>query len=165
MIHPLSTGKYRIYCSKEYHEVYRALKGVVFKEFHELFTLCVFLGYKFKNRVTRNRKRQELFPATVFESEEYSSFPAFNTLFILESKDDNYSLLKDGERAKEFIQDYADGGMEIFLKSEVMKRFVTKKDDMVNLDFSENDYLPKQVMYYVYSLYQDFRKAYDIRGQ
>jgi hypothetical protein len=159
MIHPLSTGKYRIHCSKEYHEIYKVLKGVAFDEFHELFTLCVILGYKFKNRVTRNRKRQELFPSNVFESSEYS---AFNTLFILESKDDNYSLLKDGERAKEFIQDYADGGMGIFLDSEVMKRFVTKKDDMVTLDFSENDHLPKQVMYYVYSLYQDFQRENDI---
>jgi hypothetical protein len=48
--------------------------------------------------------------------------------------------------------------MEIFLKSEVMKRFVTKKGDMITLDFSENDHLPKQIMYYVYSLYQDFQK-------
>jgi hypothetical protein len=158
MIHPFSTGKYRIYCSKEYHEVYKELKGVVFNEFHELFTLCVILGYKFKNRVTGNRKKQELFASDVFSTKEYS---AFNTLFILESKENNYSLLKDGERAKEFIQDYADGGMEIFLKSGVMKRFVTKKDDMFTLDFSENDRLPKQVMYYVYSLYQDFQKKRD----
>ncbi|MCK4763950.1 MAG: hypothetical protein KAW12_17240 [Candidatus Aminicenantes bacterium] len=68
------------------------------------------------------------------------------------------TVLKDGERAKEFIRDYADGGMEIFLKSEIMKRFVTRKDDMVMLDFSESDHLPKQVMYYVYRLYREFQK-------
>jgi hypothetical protein len=154
MSHPIKSDKYRIHCSKEYHEVYRVLKGEVFDEFHELFSLCVILGYKFKNRATRNRKRQQLFAADVFSHKELS---AFNTLFILESKEDNFSLLKDGNKAKEFLQDYADGGMEIFLKSDAMKRYVVRQDDMFTLDFGDSDYLPRQVMYYVYSLFRDIK--------
>ena len=87
MIHPFRTGKYSIHCSKEYHEVYKQLKGVVFNEFHELYTLCVILGYKFNNRVTRDRKRRDIFASDAFSNKEYS---AFNTLFILESKENNY---------------------------------------------------------------------------
>lgn len=149
----LRSENIRIQCKKEYHEIYKQLKGHAFEEFHELFSLCVILGYKFKNRMTEKRAREQLFSSQVFNPKEIT---AFNTLFIIESKDDNYSLLKDPEGAKEFIQDYADGGMEIFLKSEVMRSFVREKDGLIYLEFSENDHLQKQVMYYIYSLYNDF---------
>jgi len=149
----LRSENIRIQCKKEYHEIYKHLKGFAFEEFHELFSLCVILGYKLKNRMTKKRAREQLFSSGVFSPKEIT---AFNTLFIIESKDDNYSLLTDPERAKEFIQDYADGGMEIFLKSEVMRNFVKEKDGLIYLECSKNDHMQKQVMYYVYSLYKDW---------
>lgn len=152
---PLRIGTYRIYCKKEYHDIYKKLKGTVFNEFHELFTLCVILGYKYKKRIEVKRSKEQLFSSDVFTPKEKS---AFNTMFILESKEENYFLLKDGEKAREFIQDYADGGMEIFLKADVMKRFVVEKEGKVTLEFGPGDHISKQVMYYVFDLYKEISK-------
>ena len=70
-------------------------------------------------------------------------------MIISENKNNDYSLLKDGQKTVELLQNYADAGMQIFLKSDVMKKFTKKRGESIILDFSPRDHLQKQIMYYV----------------
>lgn len=145
---PLHLGKFRVHGQKGVLEIYRQLKGTCFNEYHSLFTLCAFLGYR--SGVARNssRSREPLFWSDTFTQYEYA---AFYSLFIKTAKDNDYSLLKDGQRALLVLQDYADIGMDIFLQSDIMKKHVVEIDGRRSLDFSAGDYLPKQIMYYIYN--------------
>lgn len=145
---PLHLGKFRVQGQKGVLEIYRQLKGSCFNEYHSLFTLCVFLGYRSGSARNTNRSREPLFWSDTFTQYEYASF---HSIFIKTAKDNDYSLLKDGQRALLALQDYADAGMDIFLQSEIMKKHVLEHDGVRSLDFGAGDYLPKQIMYYVYN--------------
>ena len=132
-------------------DVYKKLKGKVFTEYHNLFTLCVCLGYKNKKKRTSQRTMEQLFWSETFSPHEYA---AFSSIIIKEDPDEEYLLLKDGEKSLKFLQDYADGGMEILLESDVIKNYMKEKNNEITLDFGEKDYLQKQLMYYIWSIYQ-----------
>lgn len=146
----LHLGKYRVQGQKGYLEVYRQLKGTCFNEYHSLFTLCVFLGYRHGGPKQNRRGKEPLFWSDTFTHYEYA---AFYSLFIKIDDDADYSLIKNGPKALEKLQDYADYGMDTLLQSEVLKRYVTEKDGSIILDFGPNDYLPKQIMYYIFNEY------------
>ncbi|MBL7197069.1 MAG: hypothetical protein ISS47_03105 [Candidatus Omnitrophica bacterium] len=147
MTTPLHLGKYRVFGNKEYIDIYKQLKGKTFNEYHSLFTLCVFLGYKKGKCICKKRKMMELFWSNTFSQYEYG---AFYTLVMDKSKNKDYSLLKNGQKTLELLQNYADGGMELFLKSDVIKKHVKKRGNTIILDFSPRDHLQKQIMYYVF---------------
>lgn len=141
--------KYRVYTKPEYVKVYQRLKGLVFNEYHTLFALCVYLGYRNKKRIIKAAKK-ELFWSHTFSAHELT---AFHALFVLEGENGDYSLLKDGEKAVGWLQDYANGGMEILLESDILKRFIIQKDGEIDIDCSSRDNLQKQMMYYVFKQY------------
>ena len=147
---PLHLAKFRVQGQKGILEIYRQLKGQCFNEYHSLFTLCVFLGYRNGGPRAGKRSREPLFWSDTFTQYEYASF---YSLFIKLAKDNDYSLLKDGQKALELLQDYADSGMEVLLNSDVMKKYVVENNGIKMLDFGSNDFLPKQLMYYVFSEY------------
>jgi len=149
MASSLYLDRYRVYTKPEFIKVYQRLKGLVFNEYHNLFSLCVFLGYKNKKKAKKVGKK-ELFWSQTFSPHELAAFYA---LLIKESENGNYELLKDGEKALEWLQEYADGGMEILLESDILKKFVVKRDDGVDVDATTRDNLQKQMMYYVFSEY------------
>lgn len=147
----LQDGKYRVLGKQGTLEIYKKLKGKVFNEYHNLFTLCVCLAYKGKKKVTSSRKTEQLFWSDTFTPHEYA---AFSTIIIKEDANEEYTMLKDGEKSLKYLQDYADAGVDILLGSEVLKNYLKKKDDFITLDFGEKDYLQKQLMYYIWSVYQ-----------
>jgi len=154
MSSPLHLGKYRVSGKPGTLEIYKQLKGIAFNEYHDLFSLCVFLGYKNQKKMTVRRQREQLFWSDTFSKREYAAFYA---LIINDSdNEDNadYELLKDGEKMLEFLQDYADGGLQFFLESDIMKKYVKEKDGNCLLDFTSSDHIQKQIMYYVYNMYQ-----------
>ncbi len=151
MIKQLHLGKYRVHCKKGYQGIYKSLKGTVFNEYHNLFTLCVFLGNKNGKFLKGKGSKEQLFWSDTFSIREYA---AFYSLIINENKDEDYILLKDGEKALEFLENYADGGMGILLNSEVLKNHISEKAGEFTLDFSQNDHIQKQILYYVYSQYR-----------
>ena len=133
--------------------IYKQLKGMVFNEYHGFFTLCVFLGYRSKRIITQKRKREQLFWSDTFSAREYASF---YSLLIKDSNGNDYSILKNGSESLEILQNYADGGFDVFMESDLMEKFVEKDSNgQIYLDVSAKDHLQKQVMYYVYDLYQD----------
>jgi len=154
MASSLYLDRYRVYTRPEYVKIYQKLKGLAFNEYHNLFTLCVFLGYKNKKRSKKSAKK-ELFWSQTFSPHELASFYA---LLIRESESGNFALLKDGEKALEWLQEYADGGMEVLLESDVMKKFVVRHGDEINIDATVRDNLQKQLMYYIFSEYLAQRK-------
>lgn len=151
MANSLYLERYRVYTRLEYFQVYQRLKGLVFNEYHTLFSLCVFLGYRNSRRSANKGQRKELFWSHTFSVHELAAFYA---LLILENESGE-SLLKDGEKALEWLQGYADGGMEILLDSEIFKNVVEKKGKDIILDVTARDNLQKQMMYYVFSLYRE----------
>ncbi len=152
MTSPLRLGRYRVYGKSRSLDMHKQLRGAVFNEYHHLFTLCVFLGYGNSRKRSIKGNQKELFWSSTFSEYEYA---AFDSLFMKECKDSNFSLLKDGEKALKFLQEYAEGGMDVFLKSDIMKKYVKEKNGKITLDFSKNDHLQKQIMYYVYEQYRN----------
>jgi hypothetical protein len=148
----LHLGKYRVHCQKGYQGIYKTLKGNVFNEYHNLFTLCVFLGKRHNSFASNERKKEQLFWSDTFTMREYA---AFYSLIIHENKNGNYSLLKNGEKTLEFLENYADGGMKILLDSEIIKNHVKEENGEFSLDISPNSHIQKQILYYVYSLYRN----------
>lgn len=147
----LQEGNYRVLGKQGTLDIYKRLKGKIFNEYHNLFTLCVCLAYKNKKKMTSKRKVEQLFWSDTFSPHEYA---AFSSIIIKEDPNEEYLLLKDGENSLKYLQDYADAGIEILLKSDVMKNYIKNKNDILTLDFGEKDYLQKQIMYYVWSVYQ-----------
>lgn len=147
MATPLRSDTYRVYGKNRSLQIYRQIKGTVFNEYHHLFSLCVFLGYKSNKKQSIRGGQKELFWSSTFSKYEYA---AFDSLFIKESEDSGYYLLKNGEKALEFLQEYAEGGMDVFLESDIMRKYVKRKNGETILDFGKTDHLQKQIMYYVY---------------
>lgn len=154
MSNSLYLDRYRVYTKPEYVTIYQRLKGLVFNEHHNLFSLCVFLGYKNK-RCPRMTTKKEIFWSQTFSPHELAAFYA---LLVRESESGKYTLLKDGEKALEWLQDYASGGMEILLESDILKKFITKRGDELEIIVTLRDNLQKQMMYYVFSEYLSQRK-------
>lgn len=151
----LHLGKYRVQTKKGTLDIYRQLKGVVFNEFHNLFTICVFLGNKNGGPITENVKREQIFWSDTFNAYEYASF---YSLVISKCEKEDYSIIKDGQKTLNLLQCYADRGMEVLLKSDFLKRHVKKNNDEFILEFSSSDFLPKQFMYYIHSEYKSIKK-------
>jgi len=148
---PLHTLKLRVYGKEGTLDIYKQLKGIVFNEYHSLFSLCVFLGFKNNKKFSAKKKKEQLFWSETFTPHEYASF---YSLIIKLSEDGTYDLLKDGEGTLNLLQEYADAGLNLFLDSKEIKPFVRKENDRITMDFSARDHIQKQVMYYVYTLYQ-----------
>lgn len=150
-MNPLHKEKLRVQGKNGALNIYKQLKGTVFSEYHGFFTLCVFLGYKNGAINKQKRKKEQLFWSDTFSAREYA---AFYSLLIKTSENNNYSILKDGAASLEVLQDYADAGLDVFLESDLMKPYISNSSGEIHLDYSPKDHLQKQVMYYVYDIYQ-----------
>lgn len=150
-------SKIRVYVRKEHYGIYQSLHTKVFGEYHTLFALAVFLGYKTKKPIpfsTGNKK--ELFWSNTFSQDELNGFYA---LFILENENGNRVLLESKEEAMKWLQEYANAGMEELVKSSCLKTYIHKVDGDYTLEFSNKDYLQKQILFEIFSKYRALENA------
>ncbi len=157
MSNSLYLEAYRVYTRPEFVRVYQRLRGLVYGEYHSLFSLCTFIGFKNNRRVEPN-SRKELFWSRTFSSRELAGFYA---LIVLESEKGNYELLKDGEKALSWLQGYADGGLQFLLESGLLKSYVVQKVGELDLDVSTRDNLQKKIMGYVFDEYRTLSSKYE----
>lgn len=153
MANDLST--IRVYVKKEHYGIYQSLNGKVFSQYHTLFALAVFLGYKTQKPIPTTNKK-ELFWSNTFSPDELNGFYA---LFVLENEKGNRKLLEDKEEAMKWLQTYANAGMEELIKTSCLKKYVHKVGDDCQLVFSNKDYLQKQVLFEIFSKYSAAEKV------
>lgn len=152
---PNDLSKIRVYVKKEHYAVYQGLNGKVFSQYHTLFSLAVFLGYKTQRPIPSTNKK-ELFWSNTFSQDELNGFYA---LFVLENEKGNRTLLENKEEAVKWLQEYANAGMEELVNTSCLKKYIHKTGDDCVLEFGNKDCLQKQVLFEIFGKYSATEKA------
>ncbi|MGD9642977.1 MAG: hypothetical protein AB7V08_09585 [Elusimicrobiales bacterium] len=154
---PNDLSKIRVYVKKEHYGIYQSLNGKVFSQYHTLFALAVFIGYKTKKpQPFPAANKKELFWSNTFSQDELNGFYA---LFVLENEKGNRVLLENKEEAVKWLQEYANAGMEELVKSSCLKKYIGKAGGDYTIEFSSKDYLQKQVLFEIFSKYSAAEKV------
>lgn len=132
------SSKIRVKIDPRYKGVYNGLKNKAIGDFHELFFLCVCLGYK-KNKRTRLSKKEDCFWSdTILPDEWY----AYYSLFVYEHQKD-LSCLGNDEQVLSAMQEYANGGMQILIE-ELLYDYVKEETGSYLVD--STDELSKELL-------------------
>lgn len=129
----------RVKVSSVYKEIYTGLKNYAVGDFHELFFLCVCLGYK-NNKKIQEQKKEDCFWSRTITSDEWH---VYYSLFLHSNHMDFSKLESDGDVIS-FMEDYANGGMEILI-DEFLKDYV-KKDSSGRFIVDHTDQLSKELL-------------------
>ena len=135
--------KIRVYIQKEYFDLYSDWRDLVGRDMHELFFLCVCLGYKTGKDIPLSKKVQKFWSDT-FDAEEWNCFYA---IFFKKHQIDPTSIM-DAEKVFKFIEGYANGGMEILI-DELLTDFTIGDPDNLRIDSSSSKGLAKSILAYI----------------
>lgn len=134
----------RVRTDRRHRTLYNDLKNFVVKDMHELFFLCVCLGYRQGERKPLGRDGEDRFYSGTFTPEEYASFYSI----LIESNDMDFSAIADDKKVIAVMEEYANAGMQILLKDVLTDYILTRGDD-IKLDPSCSKEMPKVLLAYV----------------
>jgi len=106
------SGDIRVRTDKKYRSLYNDLRNLIVGDMHELFFLCVCLGYKANKAKTLGSSGEERFWSRTITPEEYACYYAM----MLEKNNMDLSSTKDDKLVIAEMEKYANSGMEILLE-------------------------------------------------
>ena len=143
------SGDIRVKTDRRYKELYNDLRNFAVGDMHELFFLCVCLGYRAKKQTSLAQNGEERFWSQTITPQEYSSFYAI----ILEQREMDLNSIKDDSAVISEMEKYANAGMEIFL-NEFLVDYLAKDRNTLRLDSTYSKELPKALLYFIYEQLQ-----------
>jgi len=137
----------RVKTEAKYKNIYSDLKNVAIGDFHELFTICAFLGHRNGNVVPLGgaNKDRDRFWSDTFSEREWACFRAI----CLKDKRIEYTEIKDDKRVLSSIEEYANGGITVLIK-DFLNEFITEKDGMYFIEENTTGDLPKRFLSYIH---------------
>jgi hypothetical protein len=115
------------------------LKNHAVGDFHELFFLCVCLGYK-NNRKVQEKRKEDCFWTKTITPDEWH---VYYSLFVHSNKME-FSALGSDDDVILLMQDYASGGMGLLIE-EFLKDYV-KNDSSGHYLVDHTDQLSKELL-------------------
>jgi len=144
------TGDLRVRTDKKYKDLYNDLKGLAFTEFHEIFFLCVCLGFKQHQRKDLGKTGDERFFSRTITPQEYSTYYA---LVMSENNMDFASIANDADVIR-IMEEYANGGMDILI-NDFLNDYLREG---LRIDRSSAKELPKEILHFIDEKIQSNRK-------
>lgn len=147
----MSINNIRVKVSKKNHGIYRSLiteNGLhkkIFEMHGEFFVLCASLGYKRGERCEELDKGKELFWSHHLTAEGEHVLKAI----AIASTNNDYSVLEDEKKLIQIVEGFADGGIQILL-DELFQSYIKEKEDGLYLQFSDEDYIEKDLLNFIY---------------
>jgi hypothetical protein len=135
----------RVRTDQHYRTLYNDFRNFVAKDMHEIFFLCVCLGYRDGKRKPLGRSKDDRFWSNTITPEEYASFYAI----MIESNNMEFSSISDDKIVIATMEEYANAGMQILL-DDVLADYILKRGDDLHLDPSCSKELPKVLLAHVY---------------
>ena len=137
-------GDIRVKISSKYNDLYNGMKGLVINDFHELFYLCVCLGFKNKKR-TNLKSAEDKFWSKTFTKDEYSVFYSI----MLSENECDFSSINEDKKVIKVMEEYADAGMDILI-NEVMPEYTINNANKIDIDKTISKDLVKNILFYIY---------------
>lgn len=144
-------GEIRLRTDRKYRTLYNELKNFAFGDMHELFFLCVCLGYKAKTRKPLGKDGDDRFWSRTITPDEWACYYAI----IIETNNMDFYSIKDDKKVIACVEEYANAGMEILL-NEFLSEYITNDADEPKLDSSSSKELPKVLLGFIYENLPDF---------
>lgn len=137
----------RVKTEARYKNIYIDLRKVAVKEFHELFTICVFIGHRngIILPIEGSSKDRDRFWSDTFSEREWACFRAI----CLKDKHIEYTNIMDDRKVLSSIEEYANGGITVLIK-DFLKDFISEKDGVFFLEESTTGDLPKRFLSYIH---------------
>lgn len=145
-------GEIRVKVSSRFNNVYNDMSGLVINEFHELFYLCVCIGYKVKQKL-KLVSPEDKFWSRTFNPDEYSTFYAI----MLKDNELDFSSIHNDKDVIKNMEEYANGGMDYLLKN-IIPEYVIDNNGGVAIDKSISKELVKDLLYYLYEQSEGIEK-------
>jgi hypothetical protein len=143
-------GNIRVRTDKKYRALYNDLKNFAFGDMHELFFLCVCLGYRDKARKPLGKNGDDRFWSRTISPDEWACYYAI----MIESNNMNFYSIKDDKEVIACMEEYANRGMEILLE-EFLCDYVLDSGGEPRLDFRSSKELPKIFLSFIYEQLPD----------
>ena len=134
----------RVKVSREYSDLYTDWKNLVCIEMHELFFLCVSLGFNARRSVPLCKKGEAKFWSGTITPEEWSCFYAI----LLKESEMNPTAIMDDKKVMSSIESYANGGMEILIE-DLLSDFTVGNSGNLRIDNSNCKDLRKSILVYI----------------
>lgn len=134
-------GDIRVRTSRDHQQLYNDLKGLLVREFHELFFLTACLGFRNGRHTTLGKSAEERFWSRTITPDEWSTYYAL----VLTQSGMDFSAVKDDKAVIAAIEEYAHGGMLYFIEN-TLHGYLIDKDGVLFVDKSVSPDLPRRVM-------------------
>jgi hypothetical protein len=135
----------RVRTDRKYQTLYNDLKNFAFGDMHEIFFLCVSLGYKAKKQKSLGKDRDERFWSRTITPDEWACYYAI----MIEANNMDFSSIQDDKQVIACMEEYANAGMEILL-DEFLSGYIVNGSEGPTLVSSGSQELPKIVLSYIY---------------
>jgi hypothetical protein len=136
-----------VHTDQKYKELYNDLKGLAFREFHEIFFVCCSLGFKRDKQIKLGKNKEDRFWSDRITPEEYSTYYAFT----MSKNDNNLASVVDDRKVLDVMEEYANGGMTILI-DECLSNFIVGEN---RIDKSSAKELPKEILGFLLSELKD----------
>ncbi len=143
------SGDIRVKTDQQYKNLYIELKNFAVGDMHELFFLCVCLGYKAKKKKPLGNKGEDRFWSRTITPEEYSCYYAI----MLKENEMNISSIKDDKVVLAEMEMYANAGLEILIK-ELLSDYLIQGNNEFKIDSTCSKELPKNLLNFIYEQIQ-----------
>lgn len=138
----------RVKVNKEYSDLYTDWRNLC-SDMHELFFLCVCLGYNAQKNTPLGRKGEPKFWSGTITPEEWSCFYA---MLLKKNQMDPKSVMDDKIVMSE-MEGFANAGMEILI-DELLTDFTIGDRKNLRIDSSSSKDLAKSILAYINDLAQ-----------
>ena len=141
----MMAGDIRVRTDKHHRDLYNDFRNFLVKDMHEIFFICVCLGYREGKQKPIGRDADERFWSGTITPEEYASYYAM----VIETNDMEFTAIAEDKFVIAEMEKYANAGMQILLES-VLADYVIDQEGNPRLDRSVAKELPKVLLAYVF---------------
>jgi hypothetical protein len=144
------SGEIRVKTDQKYRHIYNELKNFAVGDMHELFFICVCLGFRAKKKKALGTTGNDRFWSRTITPEEFTCYYAI----MLKENEMVLSVIKDDKFIIEEMEKYANAGMEILLE-EFLSDYLIKSGDDLRIDSTSSRELPKALLHFIYEQSQE----------
>ncbi|CAD7766670.1 MAG: hypothetical protein DNFNHJIP_00068 [Candidatus Argoarchaeum ethanivorans] len=138
-------GDIRVRTHRKYRVLYNELKNYVVGDMHELFFLCVCLGYK--NNISRKigTNGDDRFWSKTIHPNEWACYYSI----MAKKYEMNFKAIVDDKKVILCMEEYANGGMQVLIEN-LLNDYIIDKSVEPSIDMSTAKELPKMLMGYIF---------------
>jgi len=138
-------GSIRVKTDRKYRSIYNELKNFAFGDMHELFFLCVCLGYTANKKKPLGKDGDDRFWSRTITPEEWTCYYAI----MVKVSNMDFNCIGNDKEVIACMEQYANAGME-FLLQEFLSDYLTGGPDEPKLDINAAKELPKIFLSFIF---------------